>query len=160
VIDSARNELVNHLHSSIENLKHFNSIDYFLQHLYSHPIDPHLIVLSNPTTVEHLSTLILRRVRRVYIYCSNTRLNEYDTWSKRYPNIVSVLQHFHSLTRLIIWDLSACIVDIGNYYDSENKRDLAQVRYCYAYRLHFIIQADLNNRIEMIEYNQSAKCSN
>jgi hypothetical protein len=81
-------------------------------------------------------------------------------FGKKYPNIVSVMQHIHTLTRLILWDLSACVVDIGNYYASINKKNLAQTRYYYAYRLCSIIQADLNNRIETIEYTQSIKSNN
>jgi hypothetical protein len=117
-------------------------------------------VISNPTNIEQVITLIRSRVRRVYIYCSNNRLNEYDTWSERYPHIISVLQHFDTLTRLILWDLSACIMDIGNYYDSQNENHLAQARYYYVYRLHAIIQGDLNNRIQIIENIQSTKFDN
>jgi hypothetical protein len=160
VIDSTRDGLVNHLHSAIGTVKYFNSINNFLQDIHNNLADPHLIVISNPTNIEQFSRLIHRCVRRVYIYCSNNRLNEYDAWSEKYSPIVSVLQHFDTLTRLILWDLSACIVDIANYYDSENKTNLAQARYRYAYRLHVIIQGDLNNRIEMIQYTQSVKSNN
>ncbi len=131
-----------------------------MQHIDNHPIDPHLIVISNPTNVEHLSTLIRPRVQRVYIYCSNNRLQEYDRWSERYPNIVSVLQYVHTLIRLILWDLSACIMNIGNFYYNRNEKNLAQARYRYVYRLHVIIQGDLNNRMEMIESTQSIKFNN
>ena len=68
-------------------------------------------------------------VTNVYIYCSNNRINEYYALSEKYSNIVSVLQQIDTLTRLVLWDLSACVVDIGNYYDSQNKKKLAQTRY-------------------------------
>ncbi len=160
MVDNDRNQFVNHLHSTIESVKHFYSIENVLQHIHDHPVDPHFIVVRNPINIEHLSLLLHPRVRRIYIYCSNNRLNEYDAWSEKYSHIVSVLQHVDTLTRLILWDLSACIVDIGNYYDAEKQTDLSQARYRYAYRLHVIIQGHLNNRIEMIEYSQSAKLNN
>ncbi len=148
VISETRNDLVIHLHSAIEHMQYFNSTENFLQHFHNHAIDPHFIVLSNPIDIEHVSQLIHRH------------LNEYDTWRERHPHIISVLQYFHTLTRLILWDLSACIVDIGNYYDSENKKDFAQTRYRYAYRLHHMIQGNLNNRMEIIEFNRSNKLNN
>lgn len=160
VVDSTRNELFNHIHSAIETVKYFNSTENFLQHFGNHPTDPHLIVISNPTNIEHLSILIHPRVKNVYIYCSNNRLNEYDAWSERYSHVVAVLQHFDTLIRLILWDLSACIVDIANYYDSRNEKSLAQARYRYVYRLHISIEGDLNNRIGMIENIQPRKLNN
>lgn len=160
VIDSTRNQLVNHIHSVIDTIKYFNSTENFLKHIHNHPIDPHLVVISNPISAEHLHALIRYRVQSVYIYCSNHRLDEYDQWSKNFPNVVFVLQHFHTLTRLILWQLSACIMNIGERYDKENKNDLAQARYRYAYRLHVIIQSNLNNQIEMIEYTQPVKLNN
>jgi hypothetical protein len=151
VIDSARNELFNHLHSVIGIVQYFNSTENCLQHIHNHCDDPQLVVICNPTNIEHLLALSHLPVRKVYIYSPNNPSKQYYALSERYPTVFSVMQHIDSLTRLILWDLSACIVDIGNYYDSENKKNLAQTRYRYAYRLHLVIREDLNNRIEMIE---------
>ncbi|CAF5151190.1 unnamed protein product, partial [Rotaria sp. Silwood1] len=136
VIDSEQNGIFNHLHSVVGTVKYFQSIENCLQYVCDNREDPHLIVICDLTKIEYLPILIRTHVRNIYIYCPNKSLNEYCIWSEKYPNIVSVLQHIDTLTRLILWDLSACIVNIGNYYDNENQKNLAQTRYRYAYRLH------------------------
>ncbi|CAF1235863.1 unnamed protein product [Rotaria sp. Silwood1] len=151
VIDSEQNGIFNHLHSVVGTVKYFQSIENCLQYVCDNREDPHLIVICDLTKIEYLPILIRTHVRNIYIYCPNKSLNEYCIWSEKYPNIVSVLQHIDTLTRLILWDLSACIVNIGNYYDNENQKNLAQTRYRYAYRLHIIIHEDLNNRLQMFE---------
>ncbi|CAF3868752.1 unnamed protein product [Rotaria sordida] len=151
VIDSTRNELFNHLQSVLGTIKYCSSIENCLQNICNNHEDPHFIVICDLTNIEYLPILIHSHVRNIYIYCPNKSLNEYCVWSERYPNVVSVLQHINTLTHLILWDLSTCIVDIGNYYDNENQKDLAQTRYRYAYRLHIIIRENLNNRRQMFE---------
>jgi hypothetical protein len=160
MINETRNSLFTHLNSAIERVQYFSSIESFLEHYHSHQTDPHLIILSNPIDFQQISQLNQHRVRRLYIYCSNDRLNEYDTWSARCSQKLSVLQHFDTLIRLILWDLSACIVDIANYYASENKRQLALTRYYYAYRLHYMIEGKLNNRMEILDFCQSIESNN
>ena len=157
MIADNRDELVHHLQQTIGTVQYFCSIENFLDHFHTHPIDPHMIIIANPTSLDHINRLVHRRVRKIYIYCLNNRLTEYDTWCNRHPELLCVLQYVDSLTRLILWDLSACIVDIGNWYAGDNRRDLAQRRYDYAYRLHFIINTILNNRRETIECNLRAK---
>ncbi|CAF4541258.1 unnamed protein product [Rotaria sp. Silwood2] len=153
VVDNGRNGVFNHLNSVVGTVKYSDSIENCLQYVSNNREDPHLIVICDLTKIEYLPILIRSYVRNIYIYCPNKSLNEYCAWSERYPNVVSVLQHIDSLTRLILWDLSACIVDIGNYYDNENQKNLAQTRYRYAYRLHIIIREDLNNRPQMFGGN-------
>lgn len=160
VVNKTRNEFFNQIHSVLDTVKYFNTIENFLQHLHNHPIDPHLIVIPNPENVEQLSKLIQPSVRKLFIYCSNNRLDEYDIWSKKHADIVSVLQHFHTLTQLILWELSACIVIIGENYDRENETTLAQTRYRYAYRLHVIIKKDLDKQREIIDHTQPTKFNN
>ena len=155
VIGNVGNEVFNHLQSVLGIAQYCNSIENCLHHIHNHRDDPHFIVLCNPTNIQQLITLIHPRVRKLYIYCSTSNINDYYTLNERYPTIVSVLQHIDLLARLILWELSACIVDIGNYYDNEKKKSLAQARYRYAYRLHLTIQGDLNNRIAMIENTRS-----
>lgn len=129
-------------------MQYFNSVECFFQHFHSHPVDPHFIIVSNPINLEYVLRLIDPRVRRLFIHCSNDRLAEYDTWRDRHPELISVMQYLETLSRLIIWELSACIVDIGNYYAEEDRTDLAQTRYRYAQRLHHVIEGLLNNRME------------
>jgi hypothetical protein len=157
VTNPERNIIFNHLDSVIGTVKYSPSIENCVQHIQDHREDPHLVILCNPANIQHVLTLINLQVPKVYIYCSNTRINEYYALSEKYSNIVSVLQQIETLTRLVIWDLSAHVVHIGNCYDSQNNKKMAQTRYEYAHRLYIIIETDLNNRIELIEYPSLSK---
>ncbi|CAM4778267.1 unnamed protein product [Rotaria magnacalcarata] len=74
---------------------------------------------------------------------------EYRAWIETYSNIVSVLRQINTLTRLIIWDLSISIIEIGNSYDNQNQNNLAQTRFRYAYHLQIMIREDLNSLIDI-----------
>jgi hypothetical protein len=156
VIDDTRNGFFNHIHSVLGTVNYSHSAENCLQYVDDHLDDPHLIVLCNPTNVEFVPRFIHHsKVRKLYIYCSNDKLDEYHTLNERFSNTVSILLHFDTLTRLILCDLSACLMSIGTHYDSVNKKNLAQARYRYAYRIHTIIKVDLNNRIELNQHTQS-----
>ncbi|CAF1178239.1 unnamed protein product [Rotaria sp. Silwood1] len=151
VVDRVHNALFNHLNSVLGSVKFSHSMENCLEHVCYHRDDPHLIIICDLTNIEYLPILIRSNVRNIYIYCPNKSLDDYSVWTEKHPNVICALQHTESLTRLIIWDLSACIVSIGNYYDNENQKNLAQTRYRYAYRLHIIFRENLNNRLQMFE---------
>ncbi|CAF1111590.1 unnamed protein product [Adineta steineri] len=150
MIGARRNEIFNCLHFAIGIIQYSDSIENCLDHIRNHNEDPHFIILHNPTNIPQLITLIHPHIVKVYIYCSNDRINEYDAFGRKYPTIVSVLKHIGSLTKLTLSDLASCIVDIGKRYDFKKKKRLAQARYRYAYRLHLTIQEFLNNQIEIM----------
>ena len=113
-----------------------------------------MIILSNPTNIGYVNRFIHRRVRKLYIHCCpNDRLAEYDTWHVRNPQLIYVLLHLHTLTPLILWDLSACLVDIGKYYTQEDQEHFAEKRYICAYNLHCVIDEYLRDQMEMMEFN-------
>ena len=154
VIASSSDELVRHLHSVIYPMQYFNSLESFLQHFKDHSVDPHMVVISNPINMGYVNRLMHSRVRKLYIHCSNDRLEEYDGWRNRYPQLISVLLHIDSLTQSILWELSACIIDIGTCYTRNNHRNLAQKRYQYACRLHWVIDRYLGKQNETTECSQ------
>ena len=138
-------------------MNYFHAIESFLEYFRNNPIEPHLIVISNPESLDYVHRLVHPHVRKLYIHCSNDRLAEYDTWVEQHPQLICVLQRFESLSRLIVWDLTDCIRDIGNYYTGQNRNDLAQRRYEYAYRLHITLHGLLNNQRDILECSPSAK---
>ncbi|CAF2270018.1 unnamed protein product [Rotaria magnacalcarata] len=148
VIANTPNQLSNHLNSVLGITQNSQSIDNCLQHIHSHQEDPHLVVLSDSMDIAHISRLI-PLVSRLYIYCPNTHAEEYRAWIEAYSNIVSVLRQINTLTRLIIWDLSISIIEIGNSYDNQNQNNLAQTRFRYAYHLQIMIREDLNSLIDI-----------
>ncbi|CAF2896034.1 unnamed protein product [Rotaria sp. Silwood2] len=151
VIDRVRNEVFNHLNSVLGTVKYSNSMENCLEHVCQHRDDPHSIILCDLTNIEYLPILIRSNVRNIYIYCPNTSLKDYSVWNERYPSVICAMQHIETLTRLIIWDLSACIVNIGNYYNNQNQKTMAQTRYRYAYRLHIVFRENLNDTMRMFE---------
>ena len=58
VINDTRNDLVTHLHSTIESIQYFNCTENFLQHFNNRSKDPHFIVLLNPIDIGHVTQLI------------------------------------------------------------------------------------------------------
>ncbi|UJR32186.1 hypothetical protein I4U23_019650 [Adineta vaga] len=159
-IANSRNEVFTHLHSVLGILHYSNSIDTYLKHIDHHENDPHFVILCDPTNTEHISKLIHPRIQKVYLYQSGSNLGSCYAFSKKYPLIVSVLRHLDVLARLILLNLSTCIVNIGHDYNRHMKTNLAQARYRYAYRLHLSIQEDLRQRIQMIKNTRSIEYNN
>ena len=156
MIESSRDDkLVSHLQSEIRTVKKFDSLQRFLQHFRDHSGDPYMIIISNPINIDYVNQLIHHQVRKLYIHCSNDRSAEYDTWHDRNPQLIYVLLNLHRLTQCILWDLSICITEIGQFYAEKGKEDLAENRFLYAYRLRHLIDEPFENQREVIEDNQA-----
>ena len=112
VIDNERSSIFHHLNYAIGLVTYFNSIESFFGDIHDQCDDPHFVVLCNSLNVQHSSKSIHHRVRKLYLYCPSESSDEYYAWSERHRHKVSVLQYAEALSRLIIWDLSACVVDI------------------------------------------------
>lgn len=162
VIANNHDELIYYLQSAVKpaTINHFDSKENFSEFFRNNLIAPHFVVLSNPENLDYVHQLVHPHVRKLYIHCSNDRLAEYYTWNEQHPQLICVLQRLELLSRLIVEDLSGCVRDLGNYYTSQNRRDLAQRRYEYAYRLRITIHDLLNHQRDRLECMQSPKSNN
>lgn len=148
VVHNTANDFFSNLNSIVRNVKHYRSIQSYLQIIHNNRENLRFVVVYGSISVDHLPTLIAHSYK-VYIKCSDIYNNEYNAWSERYPKIISVLQCIDTLTRLILWDFSICIIYIGDNYRKQNREDFAQNRYRFASRLHIVIQQGLNERMGM-----------
>jgi hypothetical protein len=93
-------------------------------------------------------------VKKIYICCPSERLDEFDAFSTRYPEIVIVFQQQHTLILLVLWDMATFFKDLGRHYDAINQTEQAQTRYRSAYRLRVVIQSELTHQMQNISDNR------
>lgn len=148
VIEDPPGLITDDLCSSIDLVTSYSTLEMYQQNGNHRRDQLRFAVFSNPRRIDTvLQSLTKNEFFKVYVHCSEEFLNDFDRLSDTFPNKCSAYRKIKALRYALSFDLSDCMVKIGEFYDRLNQKDLAQRRYRYAYRLRFNVQLELQSEL-------------